>query len=311
MSDILLNYVLNITENIPTPAADTSFLKRAVVVCKPITGVANGFYTITNRQQFQDYTANTSVYSLFDGGLNIVYLVTIGDLANLGNMLADKLDDFYTILISEDYTTAELDTLDVGAFEGVVGYTFNDEALAKEYVTTEKRVGFYGLAENGSKNMMFAFGSLLSVNTWTNQQYIQCPVSDGIVDIGTCELYFADRVSFVLTSKQYGNRLAFFSAGKKAITEPYLKREIEIKLQSSALNYIALNKPTYTPKQATLLGAYLYDRVINQYIINNLLEWGEITITLDPTGNYEATGVIRIPEPKALWRILATLTEEN
>ena len=51
--------------------------------------------------------------------------------------------------------------------------------------------------------MYYAFGKLLSANTWKNQQYIEMPYGSGISSINQAELMFEDSISFVLTSDEY------------------------------------------------------------------------------------------------------------
>ena len=155
--------------------------------------------------------------------------------------------------------------------------------------------------------MYFAFGKLLSSATWRNQQYIEMPESDGVINIGQADLFFDDALSFVLTSDEYGNRLGLFASNRRAIIAPYIFEEITIKLQSAALRYISLNQPAYTISEASLLEDTLQD-VINAYVDAGTIDSG--TIRVEPSDQqFVMNGFIQVAEPKALWRIKAEMKQ--
>lgn len=156
--------------------------------------------------------------------------------------------------------------------------------------------------------MFFAFGKMLSnAVDWLNQQYISMPFADDVDSVGDANNYFDDKVSFVLDDSQFGTRLGLFAAGGKAITAPYIVKNLEIDMQSNALSYISGNMPDYTKTQGALLEDEL-QKVIDSYIAKKWLELGVVTIVLDQ-GNFVASGNINISEPKALWRIFGEIRQ--
>jgi hypothetical protein len=156
--------------------------------------------------------------------------------------------------------------------------------------------------------MFYAFGKLLSnASNWRNQQYITMPFADDVDTLGEANSYFDDKTSFVISDSEFGNRLALFAAGGKAIVGPYIKRNLELDFQSRALSYISGNQPQYTKKQAALLEDEL-QKVIQSYIDREWIEEGTVEVLLEQD-NFVATGNINISEPKALWRIFAEMRQ--
>ena len=180
----------------------------------------------------------------------------------------------------------------LGTFSGVVGVQSQDDTVAGDQAVIEKRVAFLSNGSNKGKNMCYAFGKLLSnALNWNNQQYISMPVSDDVDTLGEANALFDDKISFVITDDEYSNRLALFAAGSKAIVAPYITRNIEIDLQSKALQYISGNQPQYTKKQATLLEGELKD-VIQGYVDRQWIEAGTVEVKLEQD-NFVASGYIK------------------
>lgn len=202
------------------------------------------------------------------------------------------------------------DGLFLGTWNGVVGVSSDDVAFLEAQAVITKRTAFFGNATNGAKSMFFAFGKLLSSATWKNQQYVEMPVNDGIDTIAEALNLYNSRISFVLNSTQYGNRLAFFANNRKAIVAPYLKELFEIMMQGWGVGYIALNQPSYTILQASLLEDYLAGEADKTFVQTNLIESVSVQISL-VENNFEASGILEIAEPKALWRLNSVLTETN
>lgn len=253
-------------------------------------------------------TTIASIRSAIQGmtAANALVTVAINEEAE-GTDTAEVMDAPINL---EDGETAY--ALETGVYGGVVGIATQSQANAEDWAKRDNWSVFLTSESNKTRNMIFAFGSLLSnVSNWRNQQFISMPVSDGIDQLGLAETLFDERVSFVLTDEnQYLNRLAFFVAGQKAIVEPYIKKNLELELQSAALNYIAVNQPSYTRVNASLLQSVLQD-VINSYIKERRwLESGSISIALVES-NFRASGSVVIAEPKALWRVATELTETN
>lgn len=138
------------------------------------------------------------------------------------------------------------------------------------------------------------------------------PVNDGINLLGDAKSYFEKRYSFVINDSEYGNRLAMFCAGGKAITAAYILRNLEIDLQSAALTFINLNQPDFTLVNATLLEDRLQKDVIDDKYIGLPNRWipaGKVDITL-VDDNFVAQGNITVTEPRALWRIVGEMVAQ-
>lgn len=207
-----------------------------------------------------------------------------------------------------DEVTDEGDGLDVGQFEGVTGLSSADDEFLSDQASTTNRAAFHTTSGNKAKNMCFAFGKLLSNSlNWLNQQYITMPLADDVGSLGEANNLFDDRISFVISDSQFGNRLALFAAGGKAIVAPYIKRNLQIDMQSAALSYISGNQPQYTRKQAALLENEL-QKVVQSYIDRQWIESGTVEVKLEQD-NFIASGYINIAEPKALWRIFGEMRQ--
>lgn len=200
------------------------------------------------------------------------------------------------------------DGLFLGTWNGVVGVSSDDVAFLEAQAVITKRTAFFGNATNGAKSMFFAFGKLLSSATWKNQQYVEMPVNDGIDTIAEALNLYNSRISFVLNSIQYGNRLALFTNNRKAIVAPYLSELFQIMMQGWGVGYIALNQPAYTILQASLLEDYLAGEADKTFVQTNLIESVSVQISL-VENNFTASGSLQIAEPKALWRVNSVLTE--
>ena len=201
------------------------------------------------------------------------------------------------------------DGLFAGAFKGVIGVTSDDDDFLEDQAVIENRCAFFGNSTNKGKNMFFAFGSILANSlSWKNQQYITMPYSDSISDLGTAESYFDKKISFVLSDDEFGNRLALFACGSKAITAPYILKNLQIDIQSKALQYVSANQPDYTVTQASLIEDECQKVINERYIATKLISSGKIEITLEQD-NFVASGRITVPTPKALWRINGELIQ--
>lgn len=199
--------------------------------------------------------------------------------------------------------------LEVGVFDGVTGVSSDDADFCAEQVTESNRCAFFTKSANGAKNMCYAFGSLLAnPSNWLNQQYITMPVNDDVDTLGEANSLFDDKVSFVINDDEYGNRLALFAVQGKAIVAPYILKNLRIDLQSRALQWISGNMPQYTLKEASLLETRLQEDVINAYIARKWIESGTVAITLEQQ-NFQASGDIEVPQPKAMWRVLGEMRE--
>lgn len=306
--NILLDYFFPITQIPPLPPANTAFLKQVLVVAlKNATGVDGVITECENMTQVGLVTDNLEAQQLFNAGMKKVFVLVNPNLT-LAAILNAADQDFFTILISSDYADAAVTAMTLGNFTGVVGVSSTDATFLGVQALILRRSAFFTNVTNDAKNMMFAFGKLLSNRTnWLNQQYITMPFNDGVSTLAQANNLFDAKISFVLNDTQFGNRLGLFAAGQKAITAPYIVRNLEIEMQASALAYIVANQPAYTITQASLIQDEL-EKVIAKYILRQLIEAGTINITL-VEANFVANGDINISEPNALWRIFATLKQ--
>ena len=200
------------------------------------------------------------------------------------------------------------DGLFLGEFEGVTGVWSDNTTFLETQAAIANRCAFYATSTNKAKNMCFAFGKLLSNSlSWRNQQYIEMPLADDVATVGAAEALFDENISFVISDDEFSNRLALFAAGGKAIVSPYIKRNLEIDMQSSALTFISGNQPAYTKKNAALLQDEL-QKVVDDYIDDESIEAGTVEVALEED-NFVASGDINISEPKALWRIFAEMRQ--
>lgn len=306
--NILLDYLFPITSIEPTPAASTAFLKQVLVIGKPKDGgvTEDVIVSITAAASAATYfgaQAAAEVAQLFSAGMSKVYLMASDDL-NVAAELEGHESDFYTILVSSDYSDANVTAADFGEFEGVVGVHSTDDTFLATQAAIANRSAWHAASANKAKNMFFAFGKMLSnALNWRNQQYIAMPLADDVATLGDANALFDDKISFVISDTEFGTRLGLFVAGGKAITAPYIKRNLQVDIQSKALQYISANQPGYTKTQAALLEDEL-QKVIDSYIAKPK-EWlsdGVIEVEL-LEDNFVASGNINIAEPKALWRI--------
>jgi hypothetical protein len=307
--NILLDYFFPITAIEPTPAASTAFLKQVLVVVKPKVGATEDVITLcTSMSAVAAFTDNVEAQQLFNAGMGRVYVTAVDDLLEIGDIIEGHESDFYTILISSDFTDAEMDAAVFGAFEGVIGMASTDDAKNTTRAAISKRSAWHSTGTNKAKNMFYAFGKLLSNSlNWRNQQYITMPLADDVDTLGEAEALFDDKVNFVISDTEFGNRLALFCAGGKAIVAPYIIKNLQIDMQSAALTYISGNQPAYTLKQAALLEDEL-QKVVQDYIDDESLEAGTVEVLLEED-NFVASGNINVAEPKALWRIFGEMRQ--
>jgi hypothetical protein len=309
---ILLDYLFPITAIEPTPAASTAFLKQVLVIAKPKdetvdTGEITLCTSMTAVNALVGTAASAEVQQLLNGGLSRVYIMPMDDLI-MAAALEGHESDFYTILVTSDYSDANVTAMTLGDFGGVTGVSSTDDTFLATQAAIANRSAFHTTSTNKAKNMFYAFGKLLSNPlNWRNQQFISMPFADDVATLGDANNYFDDRISFVISDDEYSNRLAFFVAGGKAITAPYITRNLQVDMQSRALQYISGNQPGYTRTQAALLEDEL-QKVIDGYRDIGWLDSGVVEVAL-LEDNFVASGDINIAEPKALWRIFAEMRQ--
>jgi hypothetical protein len=333
MADILLDYTFSVSPSTLIPLVSAAYIRQVLVIVKPLksadksvgggatlgTSASNSgggagkvedvkISKCTKKEALAQLTKDEDIGELFNAGMTSVYVLATDSLTGT-ERLVESSKDFFTVLISDDFDVNDVKTFKRGRFRGVIGRSFSDVEEAKKFSVEEKQCGFYGTKGMGAKNMFRAFGKLLSHTVWRNHQYERMPYSDGITELGVAKGLFNDRVSFVLTSEGYGSRLAFFVAGKQAITAPYIYENLTLDAQSAALQYIAANNPNYTLTEASLLENALQSVLERNYVATRLVKSAKVSITLDEGNNFRASGTIVVPEPKALWGIDVELVQ--
>lgn len=196
----------------------------------------------------------------------------------------------------------------LGTWAGVVGISSDDVSFLEAQALMTNRTAFFGNSTNKAKNMFFAFGKLLSGRDWKNQQYIEMPFNDGIDTLSEAEDLFDGKISFVLNSAEYLNRLALFANGQKAIIAPYIFEWFSLSMQGWGVQYIALNQPKYTLREASLLQDFLEEKAEERFVAPEIVESLTVKISL-VEDNFIANGDLVIAEPKALWRVRATVQQ--
>lgn len=308
--NILLDYFFPITAISPTPAASTQFLKQVAFVGK---GAVSGVVTLctslaTAQALITSADGKAEIAKLFEGGLNRIYVIQSDDL-NLAAELDAQGSNFFTVIVSSDYSDANITEMSLGSnWKGVVGVSSTDDAFLATQAAILNRAAFHTTASNKAKNMCFAFGKLLSnALNWLNQQYITMPLADDVATLGAANSLFDDKISFVISDDEFSNRLALLACGGKAIVAPYIERNLELDLQSKALQYVSGNMPGYTKTQAALLEDEL-SKVVELYIERQWIEAGVIEVKLEQD-NFVASGYINIREPRALWRVFGEMRQ--
>lgn len=254
---------------------------------------------------------STKVTATVLGAVVTITADATGKAANLFTLAYDDNGAEVGATVSGSGFLAGGDGLAVGDFEGVIGFSSDDQDECADFAADARRCGFFGATANGAKSMFYAFGKLLSnAANWTNLQYIPMPVDDGIDTLGEANSMYDDRVSFAINDDEFGKRLGFFVAGGKAIAAPYIEKNLRVDLQSAALTWISANQPSYTVVEASLLETRLQEDVINVMYIQPPRKWisaGVVSITLVET-NFIGSADIDIAEPKALWRLAGQMT---
>lgn len=307
MTDVLLNYAMPIEKITPMLGADLTFLHNALVLVKPLSDPQTEVKECLSEDDVKAITT-AKCYEMLNAGMSSIYVLAVNDLNITG---IENLKDFqyYTIIIDEAFTTEEVEARDFGEFGGVVSYMNTDRSFIKDFNLMNWNAGFYGKNTNGAINMYRAFGKLLSAFSWRNQQYIEMEENDGITELNEAKVCFNEKVNFVLNSPRYGNRLALFSAGNKAIIAPYIFEEICNNIQGWGLQYINLNQPDYTTRDAKLMQEFIQNKLNVNYVNKRLVPSATCEIEVVEGSNFVAKGGVVIGEPKALWRVETTVQQ--
>ncbi|MDR2708362.1 MAG: hypothetical protein LBC07_00095 [Elusimicrobiota bacterium] len=300
--NLIYDYALKVNIINSVASADTTFLRKALVVVAPkVTWVDTDKVIKATKTTIGNITDNQNVVEIFNGGVSEILVIATDNLAGIKDVYEDDLNNFYTILVAREFTDAQIAALDVGNFKGVLFSSSTDIPWASTQAKKRLKGVYYKL----EANFFYAWGKFLSATEWSNMQYQILLGDDGIVDNADAEILFESRVSFSLKDSQSANRLSFFVQGGEAIIAPYVLKEIELRMQSETVNWIALNRPQYTLVDCAILGQYLQNKVINDYVTRGLVSGGSVEITTQGGQNFMARGTIAIPTPTALWRVMA------
>lgn len=304
--DVLLDYVLKTSVVEPILPASTAYLHNVLCIVPLATGATAGIYECSTKIQVEEKTT-ASCWQLLEAGLSKIYVCAVSAYADAQALIDATEYKFFTVLVDPSFTTAPTA---LTGFDGVMGWSSDDATKAEAFgkIATENNTAFIDPIANSGENMYWAFGKLLSGSAWRNQQFIGMPAGGMTSVLGTAESYFEKRLSFVLNSEEFGNRLAFFVNRGRAIVAPYIYEEFQLDLKSWALTYINTNMPNYNAVEASKLESYLLQKANNKYIASGMLDALTINITADQD-NFVMSGNIKVSEPKATWRIVADLQE--
>lgn len=304
--DVLLNYVMTVRAIEPIQPASRTYLHNALVIAPLKTGAVAGIYECTTKAEIQEHT-DANIGAILDAGMIKVYVCAVAEYADAQALIDNTSYKFFTILVDKVFDSIPEK---IDGFSGVVGWDTKTRQDAKEFEfrATEDNTGFVDGVDNTGANMYYSFGKLLSGVRWRNQQYAAMPETGITNDLGVAKSLFDDRVSFVLNSEEFGNRLALFTNRGRAIVAPYIYEEFKLDLQSWALQYINTNQPDYNDVEAAKLQAYLTKKASEKYINGGMVPTLRINIMADQD-NFVMSGFIAIAEPKATWRIDAEIQQ--
>lgn len=322
-ASILRDYVVKFQVSTPIPSPSTDWVKKIGVVVKPKSNdVEEGEYLITTRSQISQYTNLLTPVRILDAGSVSFYLIVVEELAHIENVY--HTGKYYTMLFSEDFTDQEVvqykSTTGFGFYKGLFAKTFGRDVDKQNAWLDAARVMSdficYGTNLNSDNttynydNLYYALGSLLSLDTLDNRQYIELPVTDNVVELGDAEDLFNKRISLSISDVDYGNRLSGFFVGSQPIIVPYLDKLLQLDLQAAGITATNLYKPNMTPSAVAKVRDYLYQKVIMKYINPDIIP--NITLSLEVNDEgWVARGKIALSEIKTLWRYSIEIIKED
>ena len=307
----LINEVEQVTATANGSVIEILALAPAVTV-----SIANAILLIPSIVQVTDpddlellTDQHRDIQAVFDGGLNSVYLIITDDALEIPAIITDQECTFFTIYGSKSFTPAEY-LIAFAGWQGVQAFTTHQNSFITDNANQDNTCLFF--ENTGSYSTarcyygLFAFGSLLSSNAWRNQQYISITEANGspVDDEGEADTLFDDRGSFYLTDDEQGTRLAFFVAGGKSITTPYINREVQVFMQSDMLSYLSANQP-YNIETSRRRLEQIGGNVLTDYLDDGLLDPdGDNFITITTSNEqFIVNGELTTAEAVALWRV--------
>jgi hypothetical protein len=294
----------------PAPApTNLGYLRRICLVAKPKDGVEEQFLQITDPTDISNYTNNQNGFQLLNK-LSSIYLAVCEDLSELNELLDPVNSQFFTILVSDDFSEEELTSINIGTFRGVAASNLTNLNSAGAFAM--------GLNQTASCNstandLAYLFALLLSENSWNNLQAVQTP--NGSPLASSFDDYFDKKISFIGTDKISGvHKVCGFFCGGRPIITPYIMEQLKVELQDKWQAYLVKNSPNVSELNCAKIQSYLYDEVLINYIqtdeyASRPLTYANIKVYVE---NNDFAGLcdIEISKITAWWRLLTTITEE-
>lgn len=316
-ANILLDYSFKFSEVTGVQKADLSYLKNIAIIVKSKTpgGTSPTTQEITKATDAAQYTDAKYLDGIFAGGMNIIKLI-ICDALDDAKTAMDSTSEF-TTLIDDAWTSSEIKSFDPSGYDGVVGAVFGAKSDAEAYVADKNRTAFLDAALPKAYGMYYAFGAMVSGAYWRAKQYLQV-VSTNVStenDLGDAEDLFSKKISFYLGDDQYGKRLGFFGCGGGSgdITAPYISEEIKRIVQSTGVNYLALNEPRNISISRIRLEDALQDKIdeykLPPYQYLDPEGSNEITLTASNTA-FTLNGQLSIKIAEPIWRVAVEARQE-
>lgn len=135
MLNFLLDYFFRVTTIDPAPTVSTAYLKQALIVVKPKVGVTPGeVHECTSMAEVLALTDNTDAQQNFDAGMSKVFVLPIATL-NLTAALEGYDSEFFTILISSDFSDADIGGVFATAEINGIRYTAKVKSNDPELIT--------------------------------------------------------------------------------------------------------------------------------------------------------------------------------
>jgi hypothetical protein len=150
----LLDYVFAISVIPSVPAASTAFLKQVLVIAKPKSGQEGNVGTVyecTTMAQVLARTDNENAEELFSAGMSKVYVMLSDDL-DVATYMEDALGDFWTVLISDDFTDADVEataatgTVTITSYANLIDAGFDTITVAGVVFTAQAGAATLGTA---------------------------------------------------------------------------------------------------------------------------------------------------------------------
>jgi hypothetical protein len=308
LGESLNNYYMPIVVR-PAPApTNLGYLKRICLVAKPKEGVQEEFLQLMDSSLLPNYTNNGNGYQLLNK-LSSIYLALCSDLTTLNDLLDPVNSQFFTLLVSDDYNSDELATINIGNFRGVTASNLTDLNLASVFAMGLNQVAS---CNSGANDLAYLFALLLSDTSWNNQQAVQTTIGSPLAS--TFDDYFDRKLSFIGTDKISGvHKVCGFFCGGRPIITPYIMEQLNVELQDRWQTYLVKNRPNVSELNCAKIQSDLYDNVIIYYLQTDEypsrpLVSATIKVYME-NNDFAGRCDIEISKITAWWKLLTTITE--